>query len=279
MIEFVVESEQRKVKRGYFVIDGERVEAKECTKCSIAKTYDNYSPNKTLYDGHVNHCNGCRAERQKDYAKANPEIRRKSEQKWRETNPDKVKEMSKRTREKHREGYSRRLREWKSRNKYKVDADTQRRRAIEKALPNNFDNDWADIVLTIYGGCAFTGDKDDLHWDHFIPLATGIGGTVTWNMIPLKSTINTKKRARNPLKFFCSPEYSENRLLDILAIQSFLRGDSIEGHIDFVNNAFKEEERVDVEEIKRKAIVRHRTIDAVSSYINVCRDGGASRSQ
>ncbi|MED3182042.1 hypothetical protein P4305_18730 [Bacillus thuringiensis] len=58
-----------------------------------------------------------------------------------------------------------------------------------------------DVSTLLNCGCALTGDMDDIHLDHFIPLSWGHGGTVIENMIPLNGTLNLSKSDRNPFEW------------------------------------------------------------------------------
>lgn len=267
---YEITSTLRGIQRGWLIIDGEKVDGKVCRKCDVMKPISKYTPKFDMYDGTINNCNECMAKRSAEYAKANPEIRRRSERNWREKNPDKVKAMASRSHSKNAEGYRRRLRKWKKENKDKCRVWDQQRRARVNELPVNFDKEWSDLITGIYGGCAVTGINEDLHWDHFIPISAGHGGTTFGNMIPLHSKVNMGKGAKNPLVYFFSGNFEEYRVLDTIAILSFLNDMSTYEYIDYVNNCFKEEDKADVEEIKRKTTLRYRAIDAISANINVC---------
>lgn len=260
----------RGIKRGWISVDGVNVDGKICRKCDEMKPLSKFTPKSDMFDGTINKCHECMAERQSKYAKENPDIRRKSERKWREANPDKVKAMAKRSHEKNAEGYRRRLREWKKLNKDKCRVWGQQRRARLSNLPSNFDFEWSELITGIYKGCAITDSTEGMHWDHFIPISSGHGGTTYKNMIPLSSNVNLSKGASNPLIYFFNGDFEDSRILDTISILAFLNDMSDYDYIDYVNNCFKEEERADVEEIKRKATLRYRAIDAVSANINVC---------
>lgn len=265
---YEITSIHRGVKRGWIEVDGAKVDGKVCTKCGLMQPLSNYTPNKSAYDGHFNICKKCRAERQREYAKEKPEIRRKSERKWRENHPDKVKEMAKRSRKKNIDGYRRRLREWRKKNpekskeinrryrvnnlekvkesskkwreanKDKIVLYAANRRARLRGLPCNFDDEWAELLLKLYGGCIVTGEKEDIHWDHFIPVSTGKGGTTYGNMVPLKSTLNIRKSNKNPIEFLLDEGVTYEKLCDILYILAWLNKMTVIEYVRYVYECF-----------------------------------------
>ena len=59
--------------------------------------------------------------------------------------------------------------------------------------------DLRKISLTFNCGCAVTGRKNDIHFDHFIPLFIG-GGTNVENIVPLDGRLNdTSKGSMHPI--------------------------------------------------------------------------------
>jgi hypothetical protein len=79
----------------------------------------------------------------------------------------------------------------------------ERRRARERSLPDTFTLTQLNETLAQFnGGCALTGDSFAIHWDHVIPLATGHGGTIYGNMIPLRADLNVSKSDANIFEWF-----------------------------------------------------------------------------
>jgi hypothetical protein len=77
-----------------------------------------------------------------------------------------------------------------------------RRRAIKQHLPEKWTvEDRISARQAFQNACALTcsGECDD---DHFIPLATGHGGSYFGNMYPLDASLNSSKHAKNPFKWF-----------------------------------------------------------------------------
>lgn len=271
-MQYEITSVLRGIKRGWIEVDGERVNGKVCIKCEIMKPITEYTPSKHLYDGHINKCKPCRAHDRGVYAKENREITRKAERKWREANPEKVKEMARRSRERNAEGYRRRLKEWREQNPErdrelkrnyalrhpervyetnrkwrkanpeKLKAYSANRRARVRDLPYNFDDEWADVLLNLYGGCILTGEREDIHWDHFIPISSGKGGTTFGNMVPLKSTINKRKSDKNPIDFLIDEGMSDKSLYGVLYTLATFNQMEVSEYIRYVYECFEGKE-------------------------------------
>lgn len=241
-MEYAITSKLRGIERGWIIVGNDIEYGKKCSKCAEMKLLSDYTPSKELYDGKMNVCKPCNAKRVGAYAKANPEIRRKSERKWRDKNPQKVKEMSKRSMERHPEGYARRLREFHERNPHARSVYHSRRRALIEELPNNFSHEWSKALLELYGGCILTGEQEGLHWDHFIPLATGKGGSTFGNMIPLKASLNQKKHAGNPIDFLINEGMSESNLHGVLYTLAKFNQMTVEEYIGYVDGCFIDKE-------------------------------------
>ncbi|WP_157911739.1 hypothetical protein [Alteribacter populi] len=78
----------------------------------------------------------------------------------------------------------------------------QRRRARKHNLPDTFTDTQAEEIRSHFGGCALTGEDCETHYDHVIPLASGHGGTIHGNMIPLRADLNISKGNRNVFEWF-----------------------------------------------------------------------------
>lgn len=267
-MKYEVTSTVRGVQRGWIEVSGEKVIGKVCRKCCVMKPLTEYTPKSDMFDGTINNCKACMAKRQAEYSKANPEIRRKSEKKWRENNPDKVKAMAQRSRKKNADGYRRRLQEWREKNPERnkeiqrrynennpdkvreskrkwrqanpeaVRIQAANRRARLRELPDRFSPEDAELLLRMYGGCIITGKKEDIHWDHFIPIATGRGGTVIGNMVPLHKSINSRKSDKNPIDFFLDYGVPFEKLYDIIYILAFINDMTTAEYVDYVYECF-----------------------------------------
>mgnify|MGYP001559273375 CR=1 FL=1 len=75
-----------------------------------------------------------------------------------------------------------------------------KRRQRKTGLPFEWRNaDWLDCLRAFGGGCAYCGAPNDLHQDHFVPLAhPDCPGTVVGNMVPACGPCNLSKGAKHP---------------------------------------------------------------------------------
>lgn len=178
-------------------------------------------------------------------------------QEWRAENPERNKEINQRYKQKHPERVKESQRLYTQNNPDKVKANARRwqlanpekviiiaanRRARERSLPNNFDKEWSEMLFKIYGGCVLTGETKDIHWDHFIPLATGKGGTTYGNMVPLQSTLNLQKGAKNPIEFLMDAGMSDQRLFDVLWVLGHFNDMNVLEYVNYVYECFEEKE-------------------------------------
>lgn len=261
-----------KIELVELVIKGEKVIAKPCTKCEEVKPLDMYNK---ANDGSAGGRNAICKECRKAYREANKEsiqerhrryyldnyedIRSKqaeyyienreqivrAQREWRADNIKNKAAYDKEYRKENKKIISERKRKWTLEN---IEKERERgrlkqlsRRATEKGLPSGFDKEWSKLLMEIYEGCILTGERDDIHWDHFIPLATGRGGTNPGNMVPLSATLNLRKGTKNPLQFLLEEEMSERRMYDILFVLGWLNGKSVDEYIDYVFDCFGEE--------------------------------------
>jgi hypothetical protein len=204
-----------------------KIVAKVCTKCSTTKPLERYALAKKGFGGRRSVCKECMAkyrEQNKERAKENDRMyyeRNKDRvieraKKWRELNTEKVAsskrvyylknrevalKYSRKYREQNREKDAKRKRNWRKAKPDMVTLSTQRRRARKKSLPNSFTTEQMQETLKYFGGCALTG-SDEFYWDHVIPIATGHGGTVYGNMIPLRPDLNQSKSDANIFEWF-----------------------------------------------------------------------------
>jgi hypothetical protein len=226
--------------RGIIEIDGVKYEAKTCTLCVEMKTLDDYGVQSNTKDKRKSRCKLCLAELSRKYNKTNPEKRRISESNWRNRNPKKVKEMSKRSRNIHKDAYKKRLEKWKElnteRNKALKRAHTQNRRALEKSLINDYTATESEFKRLLYNGCALSDNTEDLHDDHFIALSTGHCGTYLANIIPLSSELNLSKCNKNPFEWLNEVDdvIDYKKAAETIIMLAYLNEMTVQEYIDFV---------------------------------------------
>lgn len=72
------------------------------------------------------------------------------------------------------------------------------------------DRRWEEIVSEDFNGaCALTGESDDIHLEHFIPISTSHGGTYEGNVYPLIEELNISKNGANPFEWIQLPDINE----------------------------------------------------------------------
>lgn len=127
---------------------------------------------------------------------------------------------------------------WAYENKEKMSAAAHRRRARLKNLPDDFYDDDIDRLMEVFnGGCALTDDYQ-IHLDHAIPLATGQGGTINGNMIPLRADLNFSKNDSNIFEWFEANrqrfELSQERFDNLIAWLASANAMTVEEYRDYV---------------------------------------------
>lgn len=116
--------------------------------------------------------------------------------KWFIENAEKEKERKREWRQNNREHYREYSRNHRKENKEMYQIHSQRRRARKEELPDTLtEKELFDILDTFKDSCALSG-VSEYHLDHVIPLATGHGGTIYENMIPLRADLNISKKDR-----------------------------------------------------------------------------------
>lgn len=170
---------------------------KICTKCGEEKQLGDFYKQKSGKLGRKSSCKACTKELDKAYRASNKE---KIQAYLHETRDNRIKVQS----------------EWRSVNRdYQVIyresnrgreirrlAD-QRRLARKLRLPDTLtEGELSQILSHFNGECALSGSKEDLQYDHLIPLSSGTGGTVLGNIIPLRADLNQSKGNRNIFEWF-----------------------------------------------------------------------------
>jgi hypothetical protein len=205
-----------KQKTTYFEDEEGNIISKVCTKCKTEVEIDEFRRKKGGLAGKVSICRPCELqrgltyrrdnkekirlmnqryyeenlkevrERQRLYHLNNPHIARERGRRWRADNSERINEMS-RNRRKNNPEASRLI--------------VQRRLARKRVLPDDLTVNQVQQILEHFGGCALTG-SEEYHLDHVIPLATGHGGTVYGNIIPLRPDLNITKSDKNIFEWF-----------------------------------------------------------------------------
>lgn len=167
---------------------------KRCTKCGKIKSLDEFHLCASNKDGHKNICKDCILKDAKKYRNDNPERVKESSKTWRLANPEKIVEQNKRRGKKYNKSAMRYIAGWVKRNPQKKKqyskkyADThkdtvrrncERRRARKRNILSTLDTAQWLWLLDVCGNkclkCGATrGVKFDvLDCDHIIPLDPG----------------------------------------------------------------------------------------------------------
>jgi hypothetical protein len=144
---------------------------KRCPTCKNEKELADFPKDKRTPLGVKSECKSCHKERNLRLYYANHERYRGVENAYRRSNPDirKVRDHQERTR--------------------------------ERSLTFSWTRKDIESVRAQFDGkCPLTGSTN-IHYDHFIPLGIGHGGTYVGNMVPLDARLNESKQAKNPFEW------------------------------------------------------------------------------
>jgi hypothetical protein len=229
-------SELTEKKRGkksmWYENETGEIVAKVCSECHEVKSLEDYAKGKHGIGGRGQKCKTCRSENNK----VNRERDMETNRKWREENRERLQEYYRKWRESNQNYSTEYNRNWRDANPDKHALTHQRRRARKASLPDTLTNDQTKAILDRFNGrCALTGDSN-VHLDHVIPLATGYGGTIYGNIIPLRADLNISKNDHNIFNWF-----SENKERFNLSQQRF---DEIIEYLAQTNEMIPEEYRV-----------------------------------
>lgn len=266
-------SNQQKGKIEPRLLDGIWTYGKNCLTCGIWKTLEEgFSKQKLGLGGRRASCKLC----DKAYRAANKDRLSEYNQKYRQNNQDKIKqykeenkkkikEQEKKYRELHRDKRMAYSREWRQRNRERhlsnyrkwslenkeylkeyrritlprTKLQDQKRRARKKLLDDGLSFEQRNLTLKKFNyGCALTGDKQNLHFDHVIPISIGHGGTTYGNMIPLRGDLNLSKSDSNIFLWFETNKQrlnlSQEKFVELVSWLADVNGVSKEDYRDHV---------------------------------------------
>lgn len=146
------------------------------------------------------------AEVQREYRRKriaqNPDWARERLKEWRKKNPEKVSAALKRYAKKNPEKISTLKRAWAKENPEASRIKCARRRAAQKASPENSftRSDWSDLLMAFGNACFYCGVSGRLTIDHVQPLSKG-GAHARHNIVPACKSCNSKKSAMDVQEF------------------------------------------------------------------------------
>lgn len=174
--------------------------AKECTRCREVKSFLMFYKDKSKLFGLSIRCKSCDDTKSKRHHKNDPHYRENNRiSRRRYYNSNKEKWLTEEYRERQRVS----CKVYYRANKEKFKVYSHIRRARKRSLPDTFTAEQQTELLAKFNeGCALTGETNDIHLDHVLPLASGQGGTYQGNMIPLRADLNCSKGDRNIFEWF-----------------------------------------------------------------------------
>jgi len=143
--------------------------------------------------------------------------------------------------EKNRERLQEYDRQWREDNRDKHNAKEARRRARKRELPDSLTGEeYSEIKERFFNLCSIC-ENDFEHMDHFIPLASGHGGTYYGNMVPMCSKCNTSKRDSNPFEWAKSLTEKQRKNFDTLIhyLSGVNKYSSVSDYEAYVHKCFK----------------------------------------
>lgn len=191
------------------------------------------------------------AERDKQYNKANKEKIAEHKRQYNRVNKEKIAEYWKKYRKTNKEKVTEFRKQYRQKNKERFRLYNSRRRTKKKILPNTLTHEqWNQILEHFNGCCALTGSTEDIHIEHFIPIAwASEGGTTHKNCYPMSGALNSSKQDSNPYEWIKRfPEYGEafNQLVKYLAEQNDMSEKEFEDYVYWC-----ESNKVDIEASKQ----------------------------
>lgn len=161
-------------------------------------------------------------EYQRLYRKQNTERLTRLNKEYYQKNKDRIVKKKHSYYLRNRDYFVRKTREWTLNNRHTLDfklARTvikQRRRAKESLLPSDITKSDVILIRDFFGNkCAITGNNEDTHLDHFIPIDWGHGGSVKGNLYPIDSSLNMSKRNKNPFEWIKEPHIKKQVQLEL----------------------------------------------------------------
>ena len=144
---------------------------------------------------------------------------------------------------------------WKKKNPEMVRLYKLKRRAREYALPDTLTMEQQKEIANYFMGCALTGKKEDIHFDHFIPLSVGHGGTTLGNMVPLCAEVNMSKGNKNPFEWIKTrDDVALEKWGKLVGYLAMLNNMTIEEFETYVYWCFENPNKIEIEESEQGAV-------------------------
>lgn len=143
--------------------------------------------------------------------------------------------------ERNRERLREQYKEYAGANRERLNITESRRRARKKGLPDTLTLEEMEKITKEFGGKCSICSEEYEHLDHFIPIATGCGGTTYENIVPMCASCNISKGAKNPFVWAKQLSEKERERFDgLVRYLSDINGiAAVEDYEAHVNNCFK----------------------------------------
>ena len=173
---------------------------KQCSKCRVDKTIDEFYRNKSNASGRDHYCRACRKEHHNEwYVSARGREWKKEFQKT----PAYLEYMKGYQKTDKRSAYMKAFRQTEAAKFADLNAQALKK-VIVKVPEDIVTLDQWKVILERYNyACAYCGKKKKLELDHYIPLSNG-GRHAYDNIVPACKSCNARKGNRAPLPFFQS---------------------------------------------------------------------------
>lgn len=204
----------------------------KCSVCNEVKKQELFHKNKQRPNGYCSRCEECYVEYMRNWRSSNEDKTLVYGRKWKLGNRERKLELD---------------RLYRKNNKDSIRVSEQNRLARKIKLPNTLTNvDLKDIHESFGGKCAISGEVAEA-LDHFISLSIGHGGTTKENIIPLSTSINSSKQARNPFEWAESyiSEQHRNNFHKVVEYLADLNGLTVDKYREFVFWCFENKREVD----------------------------------
>lgn len=252
-------------------VNDKEVAMKQCSKCNELIALENYRAGRGA-GGRKSICIDCEKKWHKEYRTTQKKVvskRKKVAYRKKRAvyiekarmvyllNPTKIKERSRKYYANNSDKFKENNKIWRKNNPNKVNVYRLNHEAKKRELPNTLtEKEYQSILNYFSNQCSLSGEKENLHKDHFVCLDTGHCGTYIGNIIPLNANLNMSKNSINPFKWIKRyPEYQKrfDKVVRYLAKQNNLTTQEFK---DFVywcyenprdNNQIKKDKRTSIE--------------------------------
>lgn len=159
---------------------------RKCSQCKDVKHKDFFYVDNHRASGTSTYCKECVKERDRERRERLGEDYYSARRKWTEDNRERIRKID---------------REWVEKNRDRRNLSASKRRARKASLPDTLTIEEQNEIISNFSGKCSICENDFEHLDHFIPIASGHGGTVKENMVPMCGKCNSSKGYKNPFEW------------------------------------------------------------------------------